>query len=100
MTSSFRFSACARTLAAALALPGWALAQTAVPSITDPAVFVPPARYRSVFADTPTGVEQDRVDWKKANADVGGVPPGTAHQQHTTGDAAPAAAPPAHAHHH
>lgn len=41
------------------------------PSMTDPAVFVPPARYRSVFADTSTGVEQGQVDWKKANADVG-----------------------------
>ena len=41
------------------------------PTVTDPAAFVPPARYRSVFADTHTGVEQDSVDWKKANADVG-----------------------------
>lgn len=39
--------------------------------ITDPAVFVPPVRYRSVFADTPTGVEQGTVDWRKANSDVG-----------------------------
>jgi len=59
-----------------LALFGPVLAQStppnsAPPAITDPAAFVPPARYRSVFADTPTGVEQDRVDWKKANADVG-----------------------------
>lgn len=58
-----------------LALVGPVLAQStpapAPPAITDPATFVPPARYRSVFAETPTGVEQDRVDWKKANADVG-----------------------------
>lgn len=40
-------------------------------SITDPGAFVPPARYRSVFADTPTGVEMGTTDWKKANADVG-----------------------------
>lgn len=39
--------------------------------ITDPAVFVPPVRYRSVFTDTPTGVEQGTVDWKQANTDVG-----------------------------
>lgn len=39
--------------------------------ITDPAVFVPPVRYRSVFSDTPTGVEQGTVDWKQANTDVG-----------------------------
>ena len=32
---------------------------------------VPPALYRSAFAGVPTGVEQTRVDWKKANADVG-----------------------------
>ena len=29
------------------------------------------ALYRSAFAGVPTGVEQTRVDWKKANADVG-----------------------------
>ena len=40
-------------------------------SITDPAAPVPPSRYRSVFADTPTGVETGTEDWKKANADVG-----------------------------
>lgn len=32
---------------------------------------VPPALYRSAFAGVTTGVEQTRVDWKKANADVG-----------------------------
>ena len=32
---------------------------------------VPPALYRSAFAGVPAGVEQTRVDWKKANADVG-----------------------------
>ena len=29
------------------------------------------ALYRSAFAGVPTGVEHTRVDWKKANADVG-----------------------------
>ena len=29
------------------------------------------ALFRSAFAGVPTGVEQTRVDWKKANADVG-----------------------------
>ena len=43
-------------------------AQTAV---TDPAAPVPPVAYRSVFADTPTGVEQESTDWRKANAEVG-----------------------------
>lgn len=32
---------------------------------------VPPALYHSAFAGLPTGVEETRVDWKKANADVG-----------------------------
>ncbi|WP_341906248.1 hypothetical protein [Polaromonas sp. YR568] len=37
----------------------------------DPATPVPATLYRSVFRDLPSGVEQDSVDWKKANADVG-----------------------------
>lgn len=37
----------------------------------DPASPVPATLYRSVFRDLPTGVEQDSVDWRKANADVG-----------------------------
>ena len=32
---------------------------------------VPRTEYRSVFKDTPTGVEQETADWKKANASVG-----------------------------
>lgn len=39
--------------------------------VTDPASPVPTVLYRSVFADTPRGVETDTVDWKAANADVG-----------------------------
>jgi hypothetical protein len=27
--------------------------------------------YRSVFIDTPTGVETEESDWKRANAEVG-----------------------------
>ena len=51
----------------------WAAAQAAMTAaaVTDPAAPVPPVAYRSVFADTPTGVEQDSTDWRKANADVG-----------------------------
>ena len=51
----------------------WAQAPTpsAAASVTDPGAAVPPSRYRSVFADTPTGVETASEDWKKANADVG-----------------------------
>ena len=37
----------------------------------DAAAQVPRVGYRSVFQDTPTGVEEDRTDWRKANAEVG-----------------------------
>ena len=50
------------------ALPSLLAAQTAV---TDPGAAVPAVLYRSVFADTPTGVEKEAVDWKAANAEVG-----------------------------
>ena len=67
-------------LCASTAAPGVALAQamaapevttTAVATVTDPAAAVPPVVYQSVFADTPTGVEMESADWKKANAEVG-----------------------------
>jgi len=102
VTASFPFPVRARALLATLALPGWALAQTALPPIADPAASTAPAHYQSVFAHTPTGVEQDRVDWKQANADVGTQ---QHHHHHESmappqQDAAPAATPPAHVHHH
>ena len=40
-------------------------------AVTNPAAPVPAVLYRSVFVDTPTGVEAEEVDWKKANAEVG-----------------------------
>ena len=40
-------------------------------SPTDPATAAPPVPYRSVFTDTPKGVEKDTLDWKAANAQVG-----------------------------
>jgi hypothetical protein len=50
----------------------WAQAPTpAAADPADPRAAVPRVAYRSVFADTPTGVETELVDWKKANADVG-----------------------------
>ena len=73
-------------LCAILVAPGLVLAQgmtaarvapqvpsqaTAMPSVTNPAAAVPPVVYQSVFADTPTGVEMESADWKKANAEVG-----------------------------
>ena len=42
-----------------------------LPGAANPDAPVPLTTYRSVFVDTPTGVEQERADWKKANADVG-----------------------------
>ena len=41
------------------------------PEITNPSAFVPAVQYRSVFVDTPKGVETGELDWKKANAEVG-----------------------------
>ncbi len=54
-------------------LPLGALAQAAPVGVdaADPAVFAPPAAYRSVFADTPKGVESATVPWRKANDVVG-----------------------------
>ena len=51
-----------------LALPALVAAQA---SVTEPAAPVPAVLYRSVFADTPTGVEMESIDWKAANAEVG-----------------------------
>ena len=54
-----------------LLFPALVAAQSAPPDPSDPAAPVPAPAYRSVFADTPRGVEADLTDWKKANADVG-----------------------------
>lgn len=59
-------------LAAALAVPF--AASAADPS--DPAAPVPPTEYRSAFSGLPTGVEEQSLDWKKANADVAQFPRG------------------------
>lgn len=59
-------------LAALLAAPLMAAAADAA----DPAAAVPAAAYRSVFDDLPKGVEEEMVDWKKANADVAQFPRG------------------------
>ena len=55
-------------LLGALASPVFVLAQ---PSVADPGVPVPAVSYQSVFANVPTGVETQSVDWKAANAEVG-----------------------------
>lgn len=65
--------------AAALAQPGAATAPRldapasthGADDVVNPAAPVPALQYRSVFADTPTGVETQEADWKKSNAEVG-----------------------------
>ena len=47
------------------------IAAIAQAQATDPASPVPPVAYRSVFADTPTGVETDTLAWRVANDEVG-----------------------------
>nr|WP_315225449.1 hypothetical protein [uncultured Albidiferax sp.] len=44
----------------------------------DPSVPVPAVAYRSVFIETPTGVETRSLDWKRAHADVAQFPRGHA----------------------
>ena len=44
---------------------------SAVESVVSPAAVVPPVLYRSVFVDTPTGIEKEETDWKLSNAEVG-----------------------------
>jgi hypothetical protein len=58
------------SLACMALLPAWCQAQAALDA-NDPQVRVPATQYRSVFKDTPTGVESEQQDWKKANAEVG-----------------------------
>ncbi len=63
-----------KCLLAVLVASPLAWAQAPLPAAADPAdpaAVVPRAAYRSVFADTPTGVEAEQADWKKANAEVG-----------------------------
>lgn len=59
-------------LAALLAAPPVVAAADAA----DPAAAVPPAAYRSAFDGIPQGVEEETVDWKKANAEVARFPRG------------------------
>ena len=47
------------------------LAATAQTSAADPAAAVPAVSYRSVFTDTPKGVETESLDWRTANTEVG-----------------------------
>ena len=58
-------------LASAATVIAQPMAKAKAEEVTNPGVFVPPVLYRSVFVDTPTGVEAETLDWKRANADVG-----------------------------
>lgn len=102
-----------RLAAAMLAAIAPAAGHAADPA--DPAAPVPRMEYRSVFQDTPAGVETATEDWKKANAAVGQFPRGHAdllkweERQGANVAPAPAApaaapalpsAPPAGGHHH
>lgn len=51
-----------------VALPGSASA-TDKSNVAD--AVVPSVTYRSVFRETSLGVEQEKIDWRKANDDVG-----------------------------
>jgi hypothetical protein len=62
-------------LASAMPPGAWAQAAVAM-AVTDPKADVPAVVYQSVFKQSPTGVETESVDWKKANADVAQFPRG------------------------
>jgi hypothetical protein len=64
-------------LASAMPLGAWAqAAATVAVAVADPKADVPAVVYESVFRQSPTGVETQSVDWKKANADVAQFPRG------------------------
>ena len=63
-----RFTAAINVAMLSLALP--AAAQTASDA-ANPKASAPAVQYRSVFRETSLGVEQEKVDWRKANDDVG-----------------------------
>ena len=60
---------CLGVLAAAASMAALAQQPTADPSQADAKVPLP--IYRSVFQNTPRGVDGETADWKKANAEVG-----------------------------
>lgn len=62
------------TMAMAIAIP--AAVQAAGPA--DASSPAPPPAYRSAFQDLPTGVEEQQLAWKQANADVARFPRGHA----------------------
>jgi hypothetical protein len=61
--NALAYAAC---FAALLPAPGWGSLDPA-----DPEAPTPAPSYRSVFQDTPRGVEENSEDWRRANAEVG-----------------------------
>ena len=65
----------ANTAMLGMALLGAFLARPVSAQVADnaanPKATVPAVSYRSVFKETSLGIEQERVDWRKANNDVG-----------------------------
>lgn len=84
--------------ALAVASCGSAAAQAA-DDPASPSTAAPAPRYRSVFRDLPTGVEEEQLDWKAANADVARFARGHADylkwEEQQAGPGRPAAGPPA-----
>lgn len=61
----------AQAVPAQIRSPDPAASSQGTGQLVNPAAPVPAVLYRSVFADTPAGVEAEQADWKKANAEVG-----------------------------
>jgi hypothetical protein len=93
---------CLGALAAAASMAALAQQPATDPSQADAKVPLPV--YRSVFQDTPRGVEEQTADWKKANAEVGQFRRGHVDllkwEAQRPASAAPAPAPAAPAHKH
>lgn len=65
-----RFLAVASATVCAAGLWSNVLAQSHSTAVADPKVLVPGVSYRSVFAQIPSGVEHERLDWRKSNEAV------------------------------
>jgi hypothetical protein len=61
------------TFIALISAFGGAIAQSSATTMSpsDSKATVPSVSYRSVFRETSLGIEQEKIDWRKANNDVG-----------------------------
>jgi hypothetical protein len=64
-------ASCSLLSALSFSLSTTVSAQNAKPPVTDPNSPVPKITYRSVFQETALGIEREKIDWRKANGDVG-----------------------------